>query len=273
MIGIFDSGFGGLTIFKNIIKKLPNYDYIYLGDSARAPYGSKSQEVIYEYTRQAVDFLFKQGCKLIIIACNTASAKALKKIQQEWLPKNYPTRRVLGVIIPIAEAVAEMVKIVPKKNRVGIIGTRATIESGAYEREIKKLYPTLIIFNQACPLLVSLVEEDWGKRRETRMILKYYLRPLKNKKINVLVLGCTHYPILLKSIQAIMGKQCQVLDLSQFVACKLVDYLNRHPEIEAKISKKGKRIFYTTDDIKRFKQLGEKFLGEKIKKVEKIELK
>jgi glutamate racemase len=272
MIGVFDSGFGGLTILRSIINRLPENDYIYLGDSARAPYGNKSQELIYKYTQEAVDFLFKRGCELVIVACNTVSAEALRKIQQEWLPKKYPNKRILGVIIPIAEVVAEIVKSAPQKNRLGIIGTRSTISSGAYDLEIKKVYPNLEIFSESCPLLVPLVEEGWIRRKETKMILKYYLRPLKEKKINYLILGCTHYPILVKEIKSIMGKRCQVFDAPKFVVEKLADYLDRHPEIEKRISKKGKRIFYTTDDVDKFKELGEKFLGQKIVKVEKVNL-
>ncbi len=272
MIGVFDSGFGGLTILKSFLNRLPAYDYIYLGDSARAPYGNKSPELIYQYTEEAVDFLFKKGCKLIIVACNTVSAEALRKIQRRWLPKNYSAGRVLGVIIPIAEAVVEEVKQSPERNRVGIIGTRSTIESGAYNKELEKLCSDLEIYSQVCPLLVPLVEEGWIKNRETKIILRHYLRPLKLKKIDCLILGCTHYSILFKPIEAVMGKRCRVFDSPKFVAEKLEDYLVRHPEIEGKILKEGKRIFYTTDDINRFKDLGEKFLGQKIEKIEKISL-
>lgn len=272
MIGIFDSGLGGLTILKSIVSRLPDYDYLYLGDNARAPYGNKSPELIYEYTREAAGFLFKKGCELIIVACNTVSAEALRRIQQEWLVENYPERRILGVIIPVVEAVAAMAKSASKKNRLGIIGTRSTIESGTYDLEMRKLYPCLEIYSQACPLLVPLVEEGWTERRETKMILKYYLRPLKMKKINYLILGCTHYPIFLKQIKKIMGRQCQIFDSPRSVAEKLADYLERHPEIETKIFKNKKRIFCTTDRAEKFKELGEKFLGQKIERVEKISL-
>jgi len=272
MIGVFDSGFGGLTILKAFLDRLPDYNYIYLGDSARAPYGNKSPELIYKYTEEAVDFLFKKDCKLIIVACNTVSAEALRKIQQKWLPENYSTGRVLGVIIPIAEAVVEKVKLAPKRNKIGIIGTRSTIKSGAYDKELGKLFPDLEIYSQSCPLLVPLIEEGWIARRETKMILKYYLRPLKLKKIDYLILGCTHYSIIFKEIEKIMSKRCQVFDSPKFVAEKLADYLTRHPEIERKISRNKKRIFYTTDDINRFKDLGEKFLGQKMELIEKVSL-
>ena len=174
MIGVFDSGFGGLTILKELLNKLPQYNYIYLGDNARAPYGSKSQDVIYNYTKEAVDFLFSQGCELIIIACNTASAKALRKIQQEYLPNKYPDKKVLGVVIPAVEIAAETIN--HKNKKVGVIGTRSTIESKVYEKELNKLAKDIEIFSQSCPLLVPLVEEGMLKRVETKMILKKYWR-------------------------------------------------------------------------------------------------
>jgi glutamate racemase len=274
MIGIFDSGFGGLTVLKELLEKLPQYDYMYLGDNARTPYGSKSQAVIYSYTRQAVDFLFKQGCELIIIACNTSSAKALRKIQQEYLPATYPKRRVLGVIIPAAEAALEALSDIKTKKplHIGIIGTRATIEARVYEQELGKLNKDLEIYSQPCPLLVPLVEEGWTRKPETRMILKKYLRPLKNKKINILILGCTHYPLLLADIKRIAGKSTKVINTPQAVAQKLKDYLARHPAIEKKIKKQQQRLFYTTDEPARFKNLGTKFLGHPILKAEKVEL-
>ncbi len=267
MIGVFDSGYGGLTILKGFLDRLPEYDYIYLGDNARTPYGSKSQEVIYSYTREAVDFLFKQGCELIIIACNTASAKALRKIQQEFLTASYPDKKVLGVVIPIAEEAARLTR----SKKVGVIGTRATIESGSYDMEIKKLNSSLQIYSQSCPLLVPLVEEGWLKKPETKMILKKYLRPLKREQVDTLILGCTHYPFLLDDIKRIMTKRVRVLNSPEIVAEKLADYLKRHPEIEKKLAKNKKRIYYTTDDPKRFKSFGTKFLGEEVKEVKKVE--
>ena len=217
MIGVFDSGFGGLTVLKEFLRVLPDYDYIYLGDNARAPYGNKSDEVIYNYTREAVDFLFKQGCELVIIACHTASSKALRKIQREYLPAKYPNKRVLGVVVP-------------------------------------------------------LVEEGWTGRPETKMILKKYLRPLKLKKIDTLILGCTHYPLLLKDISGIMGKNVKIVNPAETVAEKLVDYLRRHGEIEKRLGKNKKLIFYTTDDVSKFRELGRKFLGKEIKEIKKAVL-
>jgi len=268
MIGVFDSGFGGLTILKGFLEKLPQYDYIYLGDNARTPYGSKSQDLIYSYTREAVDFLFKQGCALIIIACNTSSAKALRKIQQEFLPENHPDKRVLGVIIPIVEEAARLTK----SKKVGVVGTRATIESGSYELEIKKQNGKLEVYGQSCPLLVPLVEEGWLGKPETKMILKKYLRPLKQKQVDTLILGCTHYPFLINDIKRVMTKRVKVLNSPKIVAEKLTDYLKRHPEIEEKLGKNKKRIYYTTDDPKRFKYFSSKFLGDEIKEAIKINL-
>ena len=176
MIGIFDSGFGGLTVFKEIKKALPEYLYIYLGDNLRAPYGGRSQEAIFEFSKQAVDYLFKQGCQLVILACNSASAEALRKLQQEWLPTNYANRRILGVIRPVVEEAAE----ISKSGKIGVVGTVATIKSGAYKKELEGQKSELKVFQQACPLLVPLVEEGWLKKPETRMIIKKCLRPLNS---------------------------------------------------------------------------------------------
>lgn len=277
MIGFFDSGFGGLTVLKETLKKNAKYDYLYLGDSARSPYGTRSEELIYEYTREAVDFLMRQGCQLVIIACSSASARALRKIQQNWLPQNYPDRKVLGVIIPVAEATVEtknsqIPRKKEKKNKVGIIGTRATINSGTYEKELKKLDPGLEIYSQTAPLLVPLAEEGWLRRPETKKILKYYLRPLKEKRVDFLILGCTHYPVLASRISEVMGPQCRIIIPGEEVAKKLTEYLDKHPEIEKKLSANKKRTFYTTDDPQKFQQLGPRFLGENISRVEKISL-
>lgn len=268
MIGVFDSGYGGLTILKGFLDLMPQYGYLYLGDSARAPYGNKSLKIVFEYTRQAVNFLFSQGAELIILACNTASAKALRKIQQEWLPGHYPDRRVLGVVIPLAEAAAEK----SRRGRIAVIGTRATVESGVFNQELHKLNPSLKVFGQACPLLVPLVEEGWGGKPETNMILKKYLRNLKSKSVDSLIPGCTHYPFLKKEIERIMGKNCKVLDAPGIVADKLADYLKRHPEMEAMLSKKRERLFFTTDDPDRFKVFGESFLGSRISEVSAVSL-
>ncbi|MFH0955819.1 MAG: glutamate racemase [Candidatus Falkowbacteria bacterium] len=268
MIGVFDSGFGGLTVLKEFLKVLPEYDYIYLGDNARAPYGDKSDEAIYNYTRQAVDFLFKQGCKLIIIACHTASAKALRRIQQEYLPQFYPDKRVLGVVAPVSE---EAIKL-SRYHKLGVIGTTATINSGVYKKELEKLRDGLKIFQEACPLLVPLTEEGWIGKPEAKMILKKYLRPLKVKQIDTLILGCTHYPLMIKDISRIMGRNVKIIDSATVAAEKLVGYLKHHQEIKNKLGRNRKLIFYTTDDANKFKNLGRKFLGQEIKEVQRAVL-
>jgi len=273
MIGVFDSGFGGLTVLKELIKVLPEYNYIYLGDNARAPYGNKSEELIYKYTCDGVDFLFKKGCRLIILACNTASAKALRKIQQEYLPQNYPNRRVLGVVIPAVETAVELIKKANKKgkpNKLGIIGTKATVKSKVYEKELIKKTKNIEIFSKSCPLLVPLVEEGWIKKRETKMILKKYLRTLKEKKIRYLILGCTHYPFLLKQIKEIMGN-ILIINTPEAVARKTVVYLKKHKELEKKLIKNKKQLFFTTDSTDEFRKFCYKLFKNKIE-IEKIVL-
>jgi len=267
LIGVFDSGLGGLSVLKNFLTELPGYHYIYLGDTARVPYGDKSPETIYNYTIEAVDFLFKKGCRLIVIACNTASSRALRRLQREWLSVHYPNNRVLGVIKPLAEAAAY-----DKKNkRIGVIGTRATISSGAYKREITELNPKLKIFEIATPLLVPLIEEGRIKNLETKLILKSYLALLQNKKIDSLILACTHYPYLEKEIKKIMGAHVSVPNTGRIIALSLKDYLNRHQELKIKKTKTT-CDFYTTDNSKSFKEQAEKFLGKKIKPVSQIKL-
>jgi len=267
MIGIFDSGLGGLTVTKEVLKHLPKYQLLYLGDTARTPYGNRSQELIYQFSVQAVDYLFKQGCELVIVACNTVSAEALKKLQQEWLPKNYPEKRVLGVIRPVVEqAVKES-----KNNRIGVVGTRGTIDSGAYERELVSQNSRVKVFSQACPILVPLIEEGWLKRHETIKIIRGYLRPLKNKKIDTLILGCTHYPILEKIFKNICGKKIKVIDSAEIVALKLKDYLSRHPEIESKLIQGDNHRFLVTDLTEVSKNIFRDWFGGNFG-LEKVEL-
>lgn len=268
MIGVFDSGLGGLTVLKHFLKHLPEYDYLYLGDNARVPYGNKSQELIYKYSQEAVDFLFSQGAEIIIFACNSASSQALRKIQQEYLPEKYPEKKVLGVIRPLAEEVARNEKI----KKVGVIGTRATIDSHIYKEEIKTLNPKLEVIEKATPLLVPLIEENYSHKPEARRILKNYLRELKMKQVDALILACTHYPYMLETIREIMPKRCLVSDPGEVVALSLKDYLSRHKDIKLKTPKKPKRLVFTTDDGKRLKQVGERFLGETIKDIKQINI-
>lgn len=268
IIGVFDSGLGGLSVFKHFLKDLPQYNYIYLGDTARVPYGGKSREVIYQYTKEAVDFLFAQGANLIIIACNTSSAEALRKIQQEYLPKKYPGKNVLGVVRPLAEAAANNKTL----KRVGVIGTKATINSEVYPTEIKKLNAKIKVYQKSAPLLVPLVEEGWAHKPEAKNILRHYLNPLKEKNLDALILGCTHYPFLLSEAKKIMGPKCLVPDTGKIVAQSLKNYLSRHPELGLSPTKKPNHRFYTTDNPKPFKKLAESFLGQKIKQISQIEL-
>lgn len=266
LIGVFDSGLGGLSVLKNFLNDVPGYHYLYLGDTARVPYGNKSPETIYEYTIEAVDFLFKHGCHLVIIACNTASAQALRKLQQEWLPNHYPDRRVLGVIKPLAEAAANL-----NFKKIGIIGTKATINSQTYPKEIKELNSQVQIYGQAAPLLVPLIEDGRLNNLETKLILKSYLAPLQKKKIDSLILACTHYPYLEKEIKKIVGKNVVVPDTGKIIAASLKNYLKRHLELKI-VKAKTSSDFFTTDNPIMFKELAEKFLAKKIKTVKQIEL-
>ncbi len=269
MIALFDSGYGGLTVLKPIMELLPDYDYLYLGDSARAPYGNHDTETIIRFCEEATEFLFNQGATLIIFACNTASSTALRHVQAKYLKGDKEKdRKILGVLIPVAE---QSLKI-SKNKKIGVIGTRATINSAAYEREINKIDPDAKVFSTACPLLVPLIEEDWHKKPEATSILKKYLRPLKTTNIDTLILGCTHYPLMIKDIKRIMGKKVKVLPSGEATANSLKNYLARHPEIEAKLGRKGSKTFLTTDDPQRFKNFTEKHFGMKIKMPTKVKL-
>jgi glutamate racemase len=269
MIALFDSGYGGLTVLKPIIEALPQYDYLYLGDNARAPYGGHSPERITEFSKQAVDFLFAKGAKLIIFACNTASSASLRIIQNEYLNgKDEKEKKVLGVLIPAVEKAAE----ISRKRRIGVVGTKATIQSRVYEKELQKIDPEIKVFSQACPLLVPFIEEGWQNRPEAISILKKYLLPLKSKQIDTLILGCTHYPLMAKHFKRIMGAKTTLISSGDATAEKLVDYLAKHPEIESKLSRGATREFLTTDSASDFKLYVEKHLGMKIKTPEAVQL-
>ncbi len=251
MIGVFDSGYGGLTILKALAEKLPQHDYLYLGDNARYPYGNRSKGTVIKFTDQAVEYLFKQGCKLIIIACFTASSLALREMQEKYLrnPESpWKDRKILGVLLPVVEKAV----VLSKKRRIGVAATRGTIASKSFDAELKKLSPEVTVFSQACPLLVPLVEERHHTKPEARMILKKYLRPLKSKNPDVLILGCTHYPFLFKDFKRMMGSRVKIVNPPAIVAESLAAYLQRHPEIEKQLSHGGKRIFQTTDASERF---------------------
>jgi len=258
-IGVFDSGLGGLTILKAIAKELPQYDYLYLGDNARVPYGGRSGEIIYQFTREAVAFLFQKGCKLVILACNSATANALRRLQQEDIPRNYPDRRALGIIKPTVEYVLGN-----REKRIGIMGTYATVESEAYLREVGKVVPEAKVQQQSCPLLVPLIEEDEFEGPLLKLALTKYLQPLLAQKPQVVLLACTHYGLIKRQVEKMLGPQIKVVDQGKLVAAKLKLYLHNHPEIESKLSKKHRRIYYVTDLNLRFGEIAEKFLGEKV---------
>lgn len=269
MIALFDSGYGGMTVLKPIMELLPQYDYIYLGDNARAPYGGHSMDKIQQFSDEAVDFLFKNGAKLIIFACNTASSNALRYVQNKYLNSiQEKDKKILGVLIPVAEKAAE----VTKNKTVAVVGTRATINAGSYDSEIKKIDNSIKVHGKPCPLLVPFIEENWHTKPEARSILKKYLRPLKSLNPDTLILGCTHYPIMGKDFRRIMGNKINILTSGEITANSLKDYLNRHPEIEEKITKNKKRIFMTTDCPEKFQNFVEKNLGMKIPLPKKVNL-
>lgn len=258
-IGVFDSGLGGLFVLKKIIKKLPQYDYVYLGDTKRVPYGNRSQKVIYDFTKEAAEWLFCKNCGLIILLCNTASSQALRRIQKSCLPKKYPKGRVLGVIVPTAEEVIKNKDI----KRAGVLATISTVGSRVFEREIKKLNRDIKVFQQAAPLLVPLIEN--GGMKWSKPILEEYLRPLMKKNIDALILGCTHYPILKNEIGKIAGEKIKIFSQDEIIPSKLSDYLKRHPETDKKLTKKFRRDFFITDITVSFKKNAKKWYGKNIK--------
>jgi len=261
-IGIFDSGFGGLTVFKSIVEKLPAYDYIYLGDNARSPYGDHSFETVYQYTLECVEWLFAQGCELVILACNTASAKALRNIQQLDLPKKYPNRRVLGVIRPTAEVIGKYTD----QNNIGVMGTRGTIGSNSYAIEINHFFPNVKVHQQSCPMWVPLIENGEHLAAGADYFVTKYINELlqKSSAIDCILLACTHYPLLIPKLEKILPAGIKILSQGEIVASSLADYLKRHPEMEEKLAKNGRRQFYTSGDLNTFNQHATVFLGENI---------
>ncbi len=257
-IGVFDSGYGGLTILKEFLRYLPEYDYIYLGDNARAPYGTRSFETVYQYTLQAVKKLFELGSQLVILACNTASAKALRTIQQKDLPRLDPQRRVLGVIRPSAEVIGRYTS----TGKVGVFATPGTVGSRSYELEINKLYPDVEVFQQACPMWVPLVENDEHLDDGADYFVHKYIDSLlaQEEEIDTVILACTHYPLLLPKIKKFLPAGIKVISQGPIVAQSLKDYLTRHPQMDSKLSRLGKRIFLTTDIPEDFDQKAKKFV-------------
>nr|WP_320057366.1 glutamate racemase [uncultured Bacteroides sp.] len=268
-IGVFDSGYGGLTILKQIRETLPEYDYIYLGDNARTPYGTRSFEVVYEFTRQAVEKLFEMGCHLVILACNTASAKALRSIQVNDLPRIDPARRVLGVIRPTVECIGE----ITRSRHIGVLATAGTIKSESYPLEIHKLFPDIKVSGEACPMWVSLVENNEADGPGADYFIKKSIDQLisKDSQIDTVILGCTHYPLLLPKIEQFMPEGIQIMTQGDYVATSLKNYLQRHPEIDKKCTKGGNTIFCTTEAEEKFTESASIFLNEAIS-VQRISL-
>ena len=262
-IGIFDSGFGGLSILHEIRKTLPDYDYIFVGDNARAPYGNRSFQLIYEFTLQAVDYLFRQGCHLVILACNTASAKALRSIQQTDLPHLDPSRRVLGVIRPTVEVLGN----ISRTGNIGIFGTPGTIQSQSYDMEIAKMYPDFHVYGHACPMWVPLIENHESANEGADYFVKKDVDALMSQcaSIDTVILGCTHYPLIQPKIEKYMPKGVKVIPQGGIVAESLKDYLRRHPEIDAKCSKGGTCSYRTTEDPDRFSSLASIFVNDEVK--------
>lgn len=261
-IGVFDSGYGGLTILHGIRQLLPEYDYVYLGDNARAPYGTRSFDVVYEFTRQAVVKLFEMGCHLVILGCNTASAKALRTIQQHDLPSLDSNRRVLGVIRPTAEVIGSLTK----NRHVGLLATEGTVKSGSYQLEIQKFFPDIQVSGIACPFWVPLVEYNEADSPGADYFVKKRLDALARKDplIDTIILGCTHYPLLMPKIEKYKRPGVRIVAQGEYVANSLKDYLKRHPEINAKCTKTGTCQYFTTENPMRFQEQAQVFLHEKI---------
>jgi len=269
-IGIFDSGYGGLTILDKIRKRLPEYDYIYVGDNARTPYGNRSFEVVYEFTLQAVRWLFNNNCPLVILACNTASAKALRTVQQKDLPLLDPQKRVLGVIRPTVENVGK----ITRTGHIGVLGTPGTITSDSYPLEIKKLYPDLTVEGEACPMWVPLVENNEYNKPGADYFIQQHINNIltKDTRIDTLILACTHYPLLKKKIRAFLPKSVRLVEQGKLVAESLEDYLHRHPEMESRCSKNASCRFYTTESEEKFATMASVFFKGKKIEVERINI-
>ncbi len=254
MIGIFDSGIGGLTVMRGILSHLPQYDIVYFGDTARTPYGNKSSQTVIEYAIEDTQFLIEKGAKLIIIACNTASSVATEILREKF-------------DIPIFEVITPAVNkslSVTKKKYIGVIGTRGTIKSDIYRSTILEQQPDTKVFSEACPLLVPLVEEGWLKRPETTRIIKKYLRPLKAKQVDTLILGCTHYPLLRATIKSVMGKSTRIIDSSEAMASQIAAFLNEHPDLENELPKNNHHQLFVSDLTDQFKRIAESALKQNV---------
>lgn len=262
-IGVFDSGYGGLTILSSIRQLLPEYDFIYLGDNARSPYGTRSFDVIRDFTTEAVHYLFSEGCPLVILACNTASAKALRDIQQNYLPASEdPTRRVLGVIRPTSEILGE----VTTTKHIGILATPGTVSAHSYEIEIAKLSPDIVVHEQACPMWVPLVEYGESSSDGADYFVQLYLNQLlsRDERIDSIVLACTHYPLLRPKIEKYLPEGIKLISQGELVATSLKDYLNRHPEMNERLSRSGSISYRTTECPDKFEDLASLFVAEQV---------
>ena len=261
-IGVFDSGYGGLTVLKDIQARLPAYDYLYLGDNARAPYGARSFETVYHYTLECVKWFFNQGCPLVVLACNTASAKALRTIQQHDLPALPPGKRVLGVIRPTTETIGNFTQ----TNQVGILATTGTVLSGSYPIEIEKFFPQVQVFQEACPMWVPLVEANEYDKPGADYFVEQHIRNIfsKSNRIDTLLLACTHYPLLKNKIQQWLPAGVTLVSQGQIVADSLAAYLQRHPEIDQQCSKNAQQVFYTTDSTADFDYHATTFFGQQV---------
>lgn len=268
-IGVFDSGYGGLTILQQLRKRLPQYDFLYLGDNARAPYGPRSFDVVYEFTREAVVKLFEMGCHLVILGCNTASAKALRTIQMNDLPVIAPEKRVLGVIRPTVEIIGDLTK----SRHVGLVATEGTVRSESYTLEIQKFYPDIKVTGQACPLWAAIVEAGEADTEGAEFFVRKRINQLlaKDKEIDTIILGCTHYPLLMNALKKAVPQGVTIVPQGEYVAASLEDYLHRHPDMDARCSKEGKTHYFTTENPERFKECATIFLHEDVD-VERVEL-
>lgn len=265
-IGVFDSGYGGLTVLKEIVARLPAYDYLYLGDNARAPYGTRSFDTVYHYTLQCVRWLFAQGCPLIILACNTASAKALRTIQQNDLPHMQPGSRVLGVIRPTSEIIGNFTR----TSHIGILATPGTVQSQSYLLEIKKFFPDIAVFQEACPMWVPLIENNEHTQAGADYFVKKHIDALlaTSPQIDTILLACTHYPLLQPKIQPLLPIHTRLISQGSIVAASLDDYLHRHPNMAGQCTKGESRTFYTTDSPQGFDQQAGIFFGQSIRSVQ-----
>lgn len=256
-LGIFDSGLGGLLITKAVRERIPDIDIVYFGDTLHLPYGNRSDEAIYEYTRNAMDYLFQQDCKLIVLACNTASAAALRKLQQQWLPKTWPGRNIIGVVVPTLETAIER-----GYKKLGVIGTNYMMRSNVFEEELRKINPKIEIIQKPTPLLVSLIENDGMQWAES--VLDHYLTPMVQEGIECLILGCTHYPFLTTAIRKVIGKNVALMSQDDIIPAKLENYLHRHPEYNGAIGRAGTIKFHVSDLTENYSKAANTIYGRDI---------